>query len=183
MAPQCTEPAPRRYRRTAMRRLLGTLLLVLSLTACGSDTNEPGVLLEESPTASDTPTSDSPSSDTPTPGADVVEIVSETAAGGQTGGPAVRVDRPAGLAKLTRDFRTPGLTDKISSVVARIRLAEGQALYGAVIAIGCDVPPSASVEVRDGKVVITAGKVAKPLPECFAPVTSVAIAVVELPLT
>jgi hypothetical protein len=86
------------------------------------------------------------------------------------------------MARLTRNFRTPLLTKKIRSVVARIRIAEGQALYGAVIAIGCDVPPSASVEVTDGKVVITAGKVPDPLPNCFAPVTSVAIAVVDLPL-
>ena len=178
-----------------MRRLLGTLLLipVLSagaLSACGSETGDTDGTdgadssLEDSPT-SDTPTSDSPTSDTPTdaePGADVVEIVSETAAGGRTGESAVRVDLPAGLARLTRDFRTPLLTDKISSVVARIRLAEGQALYGAVIAVGCDVPPSAFVEVTDGKVVITAGKIVSPLPECFAPVTSVAIAVVDLPL-
>ena len=113
----------------------------------------------------------------------MVEIVSETAAGGESGDPAVRVDRPAGMARLTRDFRTPGLADKISSVVERIRLAEGQALYGAVIAVGCDVPPSATVEVTDGKVVITAAKIPNPLPECFAPVTSVAIAVVDLPLS
>ena len=86
------------------------------------------------------------------------------------------------MARLTRDFRTPQLGEKIRSVVQRIRIAEGQALYGAVIAVGCDVPPSASVEVTEGKVVITAGKVTNPLPECFAPVTSVAIAVVELPL-
>jgi len=173
-----------------MRRLLGTFLLVLSLTACGSDPGDPGDTAssgEDSPTTSETPTTDSPTTDGPTtdspePGADLVEIVSETAAGGESGDPAVRVDRPAGLARLTRDFRRTGLTDKISSVVERIRLKEGQALYGAVIAVGCDVPPSASVEVTDGKVVITAGKIANPMPECFAPVTSVAIAVVDLPL-
>lgn len=161
-----------------MRRLLGTLLLVLFLTACGSDTGDTDSSVEDSPTTSDTPTS----SETPEPGDDVVEIVSETAAGGQAGGTAVRIDRPAGMGRLTRDFRTPGLSEKIRSVVQRIKIAEGQALYGAVIAVGCDVPPSASVEVTDGKVVITAGKVANPLPECFAAVTSVAIAVVDLPL-
>jgi hypothetical protein len=176
-----------------MRRLLGTLLLIPvlaagALSACGNDTGDTDGAdssIEDSSTPTDTPTTDSPTTDTPTDpgsGADVVEIVSETAAGGQTGDAAVRVDRPAGLARLTRDFRTPLLTDKISSVVERIRLAEGQGLYGAVIAVGCDVPPSASVEVTDGEVVITAGKIVKPMPECFAPVTSVAIAVVDLPL-
>jgi hypothetical protein len=150
-----------------MRRLLGTVLLVLALSGCGSDTGD---------STSNTPT------ETAEPRTEVVEIVSETAAGGESGGPAVRVDRPAGMARLTRDFRTPRLEAKIRSVVQRTRVAEGQALYAAVIAVGCDVPPSASVEVTDGKVVITAGKVAKPMQECFAPVTSVAIALVDLPL-
>jgi hypothetical protein len=44
-----------------------------------------------------------------------------------------------------------------------------------VVTIGCDVPPSASVRVENGDVVITPAKVPIPLPECFAPVTSVAI--------
>jgi hypothetical protein len=109
--------------------------------------------------------------------------VSETAAGGRTGQPAVRVDRPAGLARLTRDFRTPGLGAKIRSVVRRTKVSEDQALYAAVIAVGCDVPPSASVAVADGKVVITASKVANPMVECFAAVTSVAVALVDLPLS
>ena len=171
-----------------MRRLLGTFLpvhvllvpiLVGALTACGSDTGDSDTGLEDSPTASQSPTA----SDTPENHAEVVEIVSETAAGGGTGGPAVRVDRAAGLARLTRDFQTPGLTTKIRTVVRQTKVSEGQALYGAVIAVGCDVPPSASVEVTDGKVVITAGKVAEPMPECFAAVTSVAIALVDLPLS
>ena len=71
---------------------------------------------------------------------------------------------------------------KIRRVVQRNEVSEGQALYGQVIAIGCDVPPSATVTVEDGVVVIIAGKVVNPMPECFAPVTTVAIARVDLPL-
>jgi hypothetical protein len=155
-----------------------------ALTACGSETGDSDTSLDDSPTVSQTPTaSQSPTaSDTPANHDEVIKIVSETAAGGTAGGPAVRVDRPAGMARLTRDFRNPGLTTKIRAVVHGTKVAEGQALYGAVIAVGCDVPPSASVEVTEGKVVITAGKVADPIPECFAPVTSVAIALVDLPL-
>jgi len=165
-----------------MRRILGTFLLVLALSGCGSDTGDsPSDTLtpRDTPTATETPTT----TETSEPRAEVVEIVSETAAGGETGGPAVRVDRPAGVARLTRDFRTPGLEAKVRSVVRHTSVAEGQGLYAAVIAVGCDVPPSASVEVRDGKVVITAGKIPKPMPECLAPVTSVAIALVDLPLS
>lgn len=111
----------------------------------------------------------------------MLKIVSQTAAGGEPGGAAIRIDQPGGVAKLTRDFRTPGLAAKIRRVVQKTQVEPGQALYGAVIAVGCDVPPSASVEVTEGTVVITAGKVPNPLPECFAAVTSVAIALVDQP--
>ncbi len=41
-----------------------------------------------------------------------------------------------------------------------------------VVSVGCDVPPGATVQ--DG--VIVPEKVASPLKECFAPVTTVALA-------
>jgi hypothetical protein len=167
-----------------MRRLLGTLVLALVLAApagCGEDTDDADVSGAESATASNSGTPGDPTpSGSAEPDATVVEIVSETAAGGEQGGPAIRIDRPAGMARLTRDFRTPRLAAKIRSVVRRTQVEPGQALYGAVIAVGCDVPPSASVEVTDGTVVITPGKVVDPMPECFAAVTSVAIALVDL---
>jgi len=164
-----------------MRRILGTLLLALALatpTGCGSNTASDG----DDPAATDgVTTSDTPTSEPPQPRAEVLKIVSQTAAGGESGGPAIRIDRPGGIAKLAQDFRTPGLADKIRSVVQKTQVAQGQALYGAVIAVGCDVPPSASVKVTDGTVVITAGKIVNPMPECFAAVTSVAIALVDRP--
>ena len=163
-----------------MRRLLGTVPLVLALstvlglglTGCGDDTSE----------RSDNPLTPAPtSSGTAESEPEVVRIVSQTAAGGELTTSAVRVDRPAGLARLTKDFRTPGLAAKIARVVERTELAPGEGLFGQVIAIGCDVPPSASVALVDGRVEISAGKILSPMPECLAAVTSVAIARVDLP--
>jgi hypothetical protein len=164
-----------------MRRLLGTVLVVLglgcvlglSLSGCGDDSSgssrDP---LTPAPTSTRTTESEP----------EVLRIVSQTAAGGELTTSAFRVDRPAGLSRLTRDFRTPGLGAKIGRIVERTELAPGQGLFGQVIAIGCDVPPSASVAVVDGKVEISAGKIPDPMPECFAAVTTVAIAEVDLPL-
>ena len=42
---------------------------------------------------------------------------------------------------------------------------------GAVVAIGCDVPPDVSVEQGPDGWVVTPQKVPSPLQECFAPVT------------
>ena len=48
-----------------------------------------------------------------------------------------------------------------------------------MVALGCDVPPGAVVALdANGDVQITAEEVASPLPECLAPVTTVAIATV-----
>jgi hypothetical protein len=55
----------------------------------------------------------------------------------------------------------------------------GQTLLGAVVAIGCDVPPGVTVQHADGGLAITALKVEKPREECFAPVTTVALVAVD----
>jgi hypothetical protein len=176
-----------------MRRLLGTLTqvlavgLALSLTlgACGEDSpageDSRGT---DTPTETSTPEPEPEVEPEPEPDVEVevIRIVSQTAAGGEIGASALRIDQPAGMAELVRGFRTPELAVKIRRVVEKAELATGQALYGQVIAIGCDVPPSASAAVDGDAVMITAGKVVNPLPECFAPVTSVAIARVDLPL-
>ena len=58
-------------------------------------------------------------------------------------------------------------------------MPEGQELYGAVIAVGCDSPDQVVVDVHDAEVTITAVKVPSPLPECFAPMTTVALVLVD----
>ena len=175
-----------------MRRRLGSaavlLLLLAAGSACGSSGSDDDARGSDSPTpgasgpSSPGPSSPDPSSpgssDTPSAGAgELVEIVSGTAAGGETG-PAVRLDLSGGVASLTRAFAGDPLAARVRSVVSATDVPPGQALYGAVVAIGCDVPPGASVEVSDGEVVITPDKVPSPLPECLAAVTSVAIVLV-----
>jgi hypothetical protein len=71
-----------------------------------------------------------------------------------------------------------GLGQQIKDKVAATDVPEGQALVAAVVGIGCDVPPSVTITETGGGVEITPDKVASPLPECFAPVTSVAMALV-----
>ena len=49
----------------------------------------------------------------------------------------------------------------------------------ATIAIGCDVPPDASIVVTTDGPEVRPGKIVDPIPECFAPATSIAL--VEIP--
>ncbi len=162
--------------RAAPVALLVALVLGGQVGGCGRDDTAADLAEESSPSATSTPTS------TPTTGTDtkpdtggddwrLVEIVHATAAGGRTS----RVPSPVGdassRAKFTAQFTRGGLAEEVDQVARTAQTRPGTTLVAAVIAIGCDVPPG--VVFADGEV--TPEKVAEPLKECFAPVTSVAV--------
>jgi hypothetical protein len=157
-----------------MKRLLGTALLTLVLLAgCGDSTSDTASDPASQPsptTASDKPT------DALTP--QTIAIVSQTAAGGEVDLNAVPVDDDAALQEFTAQFNRAGLEEKISTAVASATVPEGHTVMGAVVSIGCDVPPDVSVEQGPDGWVVRPHKVPSPLQECFAPVTSVAIVAV-----
>jgi hypothetical protein len=167
-----------------MRRLLGsvlpTLLLVAALGACGD---------EEGGTASDdaTPTADgSPSAlDSPSGGGvddavdfELVKMLTETAAGGAVSEVAVPLGDDTAVQAFTAQFKADALPSKVQTAVAETDVPDGMLLYGAVIAIGCDVPPDVSVVPGDSGLVITGTKVPSPHMECLAAMTTVALVLV-----
>ena len=90
---------------------------------------------------------------------------------------AVLLATPADVRGFTRQLQ-PAMVHRVTGAVARARKS-GYLVYGAVVALGCDRPPGADVSLdADGEVQIVAQEVASPLPECLAPVTTVAIATV-----
>jgi hypothetical protein len=157
-----------RIRPTHMRPALGTLLATAALGAtagCGSTHSD----VELGPGGPPTPPSSGP-----VQGAHV-SLVSVTGAGGRVSRAASLLDTAAHLRAFERQFR-PGSTHRISSAVARAK-ASGHAVFGAVIAVGCDRPPGADVVVDgSGRVQILPHEVASPLEECLVAVTTVAIA-------
>jgi hypothetical protein len=160
----------------SMKRLLGpALLAVVLLAGCGDSTS--GSASEPAPQPSSTSTT---ASDEPTESAapQTIAIVSQTAAGGEVDLNAVPVDDDAALSEFTAQFNRAGLDEKIATAVAGATVPEGYTVMGAVVAIGCDVPPDVSVERGPDGWVVTPHKVPSPLQECFAPVTSVAIVAV-----
>lgn len=160
-------------------RVVGPLLLAVALTTgCGED----GGSGDQSPGP--------PAGTGPTTGPEVVEILSATAAGGTEDRDAIRLDGPGdGIDRLTSDLTRPQLERDVRRVVRKAEVPEGQALVGAIVSIGCDVP--SGIEVTGGdegplrlKPVWTG---VRRLPECFAPVTSIGLVLVderavELPL-
>ena len=168
-----------------MRRTLGSLLLLLLLvvpTACGDD--EPATADDPAPTAGGSPTdqsSDEPTdepSDEPTEGLRVVALLSETAAGGETSTTLTPLGADT-LETFLEPITSAALADEVRQTVADNPPADYHELMGAVVAVGCDVPQGVTVTEGEAGYEIHAEKVAEPLPECFAPVTT--IAVVEVP--
>ena len=75
------------------------------------------------------------------------------------------------MAAFSAQFTRGGLQEAILTAVLTNEPAPGNELVAAVVSIGCDVPTAVTYDA--GKV--RAMKVANPIPECFAAVTSVAI--------
>ncbi|MFA6573835.1 MAG: hypothetical protein WCS84_00330 [Nocardioides sp.] len=147
-----------------MRRTLGTLLVLPLLLAlpvgCGDDT----------PPAKET---SSTSLDY-----EVLAILSETAAGGTVSPRLTPVPGPEELAAFTEQFENDTFREEITLAVQDHEPQEGYVVGAAVVAIGCDVPPGVSVVAAGDGFEVHADKVADPLKECFAPVTSVAVVMV-----
>ena len=174
----------RRVLRTLTTLLLPAVILAGVLGGCGGDDSAADVADEASPppSSSPTPTPTPTPTETPSPTEEsgdadwrLVEIVHATAAGGETSAKPVPVGDEAERAAFTAQFRRPELGEQIDRVVSGHTARPGMTLVATVIAIGCDVPPG--VTYADG--LVTPKKVAEPLQECFAAVTSVAI--LEIP--
>ena len=163
-----------------MNRLLGPVLLTLVLlTGCGDSSSD--TASNPSDPAS-TSAGESSATAEPSPTGDLepqtIAIVSQTAAGGSVDLNAVPVDDEASLQEFTRQFERGGLDEKIAQAVAGATVPEGYTVMGAVVSIGCDVPPGVTVKQGPNGWVFKPQKVDKPLQECFAPVTSVALVAV-----
>lgn len=162
-----------------------TLLLAVLLTACGSDGDSgESDTRGEDPAQTGEPQSESPGDDSEdgsesSDSSSSVELIHQSAVGGHTGDPVV-LDSQSAIDDFVSQFTRDEFAEKVARAAQSTKVAEGQQLFGAVVSVGCDVPPGVNVSVGD-KVEITAQKVADPLQECYVPVTTVALVTVDAP--
>src|SRR4051794_2971077 len=169
----------------AMRRFLGSvlpasMLVVLAATAlaaCGDDDSS-SVAKDPATTAStEAGPTDSPSPDPS--GYQLVDMITVTAAGGTPSGTAAPLSDDTSVREFVSQFTNDDLVRQVEASVAGTDVPQGQTLYGAVVALGCDSPTAVNVEVAGSAVTITAQKVPSPKPECLAPMTTVALVLVN----
>ena len=170
----------------AMRRLLGSalpvLLLVAVLGACGDDTasddagSDPSATVSSAGGTGGVDTGDTGDS-TGSVDFELVDTITVTTAGGTVSEVAVPLSDDASVQDFTSQFESDYMVQQIQQAVANTDVPDGQALYAAVVSIGCDSPTDVSVTSTDAGLVISAGKVPSPHMECFAPMTTVALVV------
>lgn len=156
-----------------MGRLLAALLTAALtaglLTGCG-DTDGG---LRPDPGADDPPTGQAEPTEPTEP--TVVGVVSGSAAAGQLSRRPVPVSEPKQLADFVDQFDA-GLDELVTRRAERAEVPEGQTLYAAVVAIGCEPPEDVDVRMKGDRLRILpvprkpTGKV-----QCLVAITTVAL--------
>jgi hypothetical protein len=165
-----------------MRRLLGSvlpaLLLVTALGACGDESSsdaaasDPTVVVS-SPGGTGGPDDTDDSADSVD--FDLVDTITVTAAGGALSEVAVPLTDDTSVQEFVSQFESDDMAAQVQVAVTDADVPDGQVLYAAVVAIGCDSPTDVSVVDTGSGLAITANKVPSPQQECFAPMTTVAL--------
>ena len=143
-----------------MRRTLGPLLLAVLLTS------RPRGRVRRARRRR--PTTDRLEPDpTGTASPETIGLIGQSGAGGRVDAHATVLDDDAAVAAFTRQFRTDAVRHRIEAAIGKAHLSSGRTVVGAVVSIGCDVPPGVDVQGSGDALTITPKEVASPLQECL----------------
>ncbi|WP_341230084.1 hypothetical protein [Nocardioides salarius] len=106
-------------------------------------------------------------------------LVTATDAGEAPDEVAVPVGDDAALAEFTADL-SEGFAGEVAEAAAALEAGGDEELAAQVVAVGCDEPTSVRARrTPEGAVVLEAAQVPSPGRQCFAPMTTVAVVVLE----
>lgn len=163
-------------RRRWVTGLVG-VALVLPVAGCGDGgtATDPAA----SPSSSTASPSDRPTLEPPgeTQPSKVLAILSGTAAGGRPDGVVVPLETRTDVLAFVEQFGDHPLARDVRRAATGVDVPPGMVLVGSVVWLGCDIPTAVRVETQPLRLV--AEPVPSPLQECLAPVTSVALALVD----
>jgi hypothetical protein len=109
----------------------------------------------------------------------LVEMVSESAVGGLVSPGAVALTDAAAVQQFSVQFEDERMRTRLAQEFADLEVPDDRAAYAAVVAIGCEVPPDVTVTSTDTGILVEGTKPTSKPVECLAPVTSVAIVLVD----
>ncbi len=133
------------------------------LAACGSEPSGSSGSPSDDPQATGEPT--------------IIGVYSGTAAGGKAVAPVVDVGHFGGQTDLLGVIRGP-LRAEVMTAITDTVIPDGQRLVGGIVSIGCGTPSSAELADKGNGLIFTPVWKTKPPQECFAAVTSIALALV-----
>ena len=152
-----------------MRRLLGVLAVLGAVLVGGCGDDSTGGEADDEPRGEITH--------------ELVEMVSETAVGGMVSPGAVALVDVTAVQQFAAQFENDRMETRLLQSFDSIKVPEDKAAYAAVVAIGCEVPPDVTVTSTDTGILVEAAKSGDDATddpvECLAPMTSVAIVLVE----
>ena len=170
-----------------MRRPLGVhviaaLLGVLLMAGCGQD--DTGDVTESGPEQADTSGSPEPEDEDdeePLGKVDfeMAEMVTETGVGGEVDAQAMPLGDIVAVQGFSTQFTDEAMKTRLTNILDSLKIPDGKALYAAVVAVGCDVPPGVVVTSTDSGLEIKAQPIPTPQKQCVAPMTSVALVLVD----
>jgi heme A synthase len=110
---------------------------------------------------------------------ELVEMVTETAAGGMVSPGAVPLADENAVREFSSQFENDRMETRLVQLIDGLEVPEDKAAYAAVVAIGCEVPPDVTVTSTDTGILIEGTKPTTKPVECLAPMTSVAVVLVD----
>lgn len=153
------------YRPRVMRRRLGLLALLgaVVFAGCGDETS-PGEADREPRGPVDF---------------ELVEMVTETNVGGMTSPGAVPLPDVTAVQGFAAQFEDDRMETRLAQLVEGLDVPEDKATYAAVVAVGCEVPPSVTVTSSDTGLLIQGTRSSIKPVECLAAMTTVAVVLVD----